>query len=422
MLVEFNISNYKSFHQKAVLSLVPAGIKDRGLEAVIENSKSNGLKAAVIYGANGSGKSNFLDAFAFKRWMVLNSARDSQSDDKIAVEPFRLNTDSVDKPSSFETLFVIEKVKYRYGFESNQKEIVAEWLFKTEKRKETPLFIRDHADIQTWKGFKEGDGLESKTRSNALFLSVVDQFNGELSQTILEWFRMTSMLHGIHDQNYFEVSAAMLESEENKSDLMEFIRLADLGIEDMKLVEEQRDFSGLDKVVTKKAQKSLAKSRKSVNTLHNLFDSDKKVVGEVEFSLGKEESHGTQKFFNIIGMVIYALRLGTVLVVDELNTRLHPLLTRKIVQLFNSSSGNPYGAQLVFSTHDTNLLDRDLLRRDQIYFTEKDQFNESHIYSLLEYKDKPRSDEAYEKNYIKGKYGAIPFIGNVSSITSSTDS
>ena len=425
MLVEFNTSNNRSFKRKNTLSMVATSIKDLEDEAIINLDRVNLLKSAAIYGANASGKSNLLNSMGQMRWLVLKSATESQADDPLGITPYLLDAKSSKKPTSFEMIFIIDKIKYRYGYEVNNKRILSEWLFETIKVKENPLFVRDKDYIEMVDKFSEGDRLEDKTRPNALFLSVVAQFNGKISTKILSWYRNFNMVHGIKDDLYFGLTAEMLEDKKTSKIILDFMKFADLGINNMKLKELENSFSDFDiNILSKKGKKDLKevieemKSEKltDIITYHNKYDDNKNIIGEAEFSLSSQESQGTNKFFNIIGAIVDVLLNGEILVIDEFNTRLHPLLTRKIIEIFNSKKGNPNDAQLIFTTHDTNLLDREIFRRDQIYFTEKDQYGESHLYSLIEYKTKPRNDEAYEKNYIAGKYGGIPFIGDFESL------
>jgi len=425
MLLEFNTSNNRSFKRKSRLNMVATSIKDLEDEAIISLDRVNLLKSAAIYGANASGKSNLLNSMGQMRWLVLTSATESQADDPLGISPYLLDAKSSKKPTSFEMIFTIDKIKYRYGFKANNKRIVSEWLFETIKVKENALFVRDKDYIEMVDKFAEGDRLEDKTRPNALFLSVVAQFNGKISNKILSWYRNFNMVHGIRDNLYYGLTVDMLEDKKTSKIILDFMKFADLGINNMKLKELENSFSDFDiNLLSKKGRKDFKdtieemKSEKvtDIITYHNKYDDDKNIIGEAEFSLSEQESQGTNKFFNIIGAIVEVLLNGEILVIDEFNTRLHPLLTRKIIEVFNSKKGNPNNAQLIFTTHDTNLLDREIFRRDQIYFTEKDQYGESHLYSLIEYKTKPRNDEAYEKNYIAGKYGGIPFIGDFESL------
>lgn len=418
MIQEFSVENYRSFKERAVLSLMSSSLKDKGEESIIKTKRNNYLKAAVIYGANASGKSNFLDAIAVFRGLVTTSAQ-TQVNVPLDVEPFLLCSSTVKKPSCFEIIFFLGNVRYRYGFEATKKRIVAEWLFQTKRVKENPLFIREKDDFQITEKFKEGYDIEEKTRSNALFVSVVSQFNGKISKKIVEWFdSYLNMLHGINDKEYFSATAEMLQDKRMKNLIVSFIKYADLGINDLELIETKNKYLEIEEILDKESLEknkellSRLKEKKyaDIITYHDVYDDNNKLIDKAELSLVNHGSEGTKKFFNMAGIILECLLDGKILVIDEFNTRLHPLITRLIVDMFNSVEGNPNNAQLIFSTHDTNLLDKDIFRRDQVYFTEKDKMGGSHIYSLVEYK--PRNDEAYEKNYIKGKYGGIPFLGD----------
>lgn len=421
MLIEFNITNHRSFKDIAILSMEASSIKDLNSQAVFEECGRKHLKLAVLYGANGSGKSNLLDSIVLMRSLVIDSSRESQAEDPLNVEPYLLDNNSLDEPTSFEVLFIIDKVQYRYGFEVYMEKITSEWLFETKKKKEIALFFRNEDKIEYVDAFNEGERLENKTRPNALFLSVVAQFNGEISSKIVSWFRNINPVHGVRDQDYFSLSVNMLKEKKTRDIMLKFMKAADLGITDMHLVESDPkiDMDKLSKILNdehlKKFKAFVGDSKKKkiaeIVTMHNVYDENGDIVSEAEFSLVKHESSGTNKLFNIIGAIVRTLISGEILIIDELNARLHPLLTREIVKAFNSSESNPNNAQLIFTTHDTNLLDISILRRDQIYFTEKDKYGASHLYSLVEYK--PRNDEALEKNYISGKYGAIPFVGGI---------
>lgn len=412
MLIEFSVENNRSFKNKAILSFVASSLKDLGDEAIIDAGDSTYLKGAIVYGANGSGKSNLLNSFVQMRWLVTNSSKEMQVNEPVEAHPFLLNPNTERLPAFFQTIMLIDGIKYRYGFEATENQIITEWLFESRKKKENQLFIRDQENIEIQKKFPEGKGLEKKTRSNALFLSVVAQFNGEISTLIVSWFSDLSFVHGIRDESYFSLTANLLEDEKWKDTIVQLIKFADFSIVDLKLKELDQDSSFLDGI-SRKQKKLLLDEYKDITladviTYHKKYDDKGKVVGLVELSMSKHESQGTIKFFNIIGALVRTLADGGIVIIDELNARLHPLLTRKIIEMFNSQKSNPNGAQFLFTTHDTDLLDKKLFRRDQIYFTEKDQYGATNLYSLAEYK--VRNDESYQRNYLKGKYGAIPFV------------
>lgn len=427
MLIKFSVGNYRSFKEVAALSMVAANITAKNKELDTENVFKAGnvslLKSAAIYGANASGKSNLLQAFAFMKMFVSRSTS-TTSEDTIDVSPFLLNTETESSPSFFEVVFVVDDVHYRYGFEVDRNRVHAEWLYRTVKR-EAELFWREDDQIDIRAGFKEGIGLETRTRANALFLSVADQWNGTIAKQIIKWFKEVGIISGLEDRGYLGFTVdQVIENTSITHKIKEFIKRIDVGI------------SGVDAERHKTEQPSFlsilqqaedipeeVKSRLSsgdwftftVRTAHNQFNELNEKIGQVKFDLDEHESEGTQKAFALSGPILHTLQEGRVLLVDELDARMHPRMTRYIIELFNSTYTNSHNAQLVFATHDTNLLDNQLFRRDQIWFTEKDKYGATDLYSLVEYKmpKAVRNDASFESDYIAGKYGAIPYIGNI---------
>jgi hypothetical protein len=415
MLIDFEVGNYLSFRDPVRLSMVAATpIKEFLNENTFQAGRFHLLRSAVIYGANASGKSNLLAALQFMGWLILNSSKEMQVDEEIRVVPFKLDAESEKNPSHFEVCFLLNEVRYRYGFEVDRIAVKKEWLFRAEKVKEEALFLREGNGIEVTGDFPEGNGLEEKTRDNALFLSVAAQFNGKISGDILREFKGIKTLYGLQDQRYERYTAGLLLDESMRNLLVEFIRTADVGIED--LVVNELPFDEDLKGVPDEVRSKIRMPRQlKMATVHRKFR-DGVAEGLVNLDFATEESEGTKKFFRIAGPVLDCLRNGYVVAVDELDAKLHPLLTKAIVHLFNSAESNPKNAQLIFVTHDTNLLHYGKLRRDQVWFTEKNEQASTTLYSLAEFKlaegGKVRNDAAFEKNYIEGRYGAIPFLGN----------
>jgi AAA15 family ATPase/GTPase len=418
MLIEFEVGNFLSFNKPVRLSMVAANADKELLESNtfdIDNCRL--LRSAVIYGANASGKSNLLDAMRFMQWFVMNSSKETQAQDEIDVIPFKLDYASESAPSRFEAIFLIDGIRYRYGFEANRKHVTDEWLFCSVKTKEDVLFLRTCDEIDVRDGFKEGSGLENKTRDNALFLSVAAQFNGEISKLILKWFAGFRALFGLFDQRYENYTALQMQSSNMRPLLLSLIQEADLGIEDLTVAEAPKEPTTTKDFVYNDLEQVFPPKLFLISSLHKKYR-DGVPDGIVTMNFASEESEGTKKFFRIAGPILDCLQNGYIVCIDELDAKLHPNLTRAVVKLFNSSA-NTKNAQLIFTTHDTNLLQYGDLRRDQIWFTEKDQFSVTDLYSLAEFKTEGgasiRKDEAYEKNYIKGKYGAVPFLGDFGS-------
>ncbi len=414
MLIEFTVGNFKSFRDKTTFSMIAANLtsEDPALDTnnVIPVSKNLSLlKSAAVYGANASGKSNLGAALSFMHEFVLNSAREVVTPMGVGLEPFRLDQETREQPSFFEIVFRLGQKQYRYGFEVDKAHVVSEWLFCVPKTKEVALFVRDGQKINVLAGFKEGKGLESKTRKEALFLPVVALFNGETAQAILGWFHVFPVETGLRDDRFREFTLEGLRDPEERKELLDFIRNLDLGVEELFIPDPSN--LPLDWSDEKKSEYA-TKTSQTIFVVHRLKEAAETVNDLEFFDLDKHESQGTRKLIAMAGPLYSILSHGNVLFVDELDARLHPLMTRRIIEMFHSPLTNPNGAQLIFATHDTNLLDKTLFRRDQIWFAEKDRQGATHLASLAEYR--VRSDAAFEKQYLEGRYGAIPFLGDLS--------
>lgn len=406
MLIEFSIGNYRSFKDKVTFSMVAANIvakekelDDNNVFALDDDLKL--LNRAVIYGANASGKSNLPKALSFMKWFMINSSKETQSTEKIGVEPFELSTETEAKPSFFEIVFLLDGTKYRYGFEANQKRVISEWLFYVPKTNQTRLFERvsdgNLRKIKYLSNIFKGKGIYPKTRKNALFLSVAAQFNVEIAERILDWLtKQVNIVSGLDDQDHLSYTLnSLVENNDNKSEIIQLIKKLDLGIEQIRI------------------------KGASIKTGHKKFNKQGNYVSRKFFDLDSQESEGTKKIISIAGLLIDTLKYGKVLIFDEFDARLHPLISKAIVELFNSKNTNSNNAQLIFMTDDTNLLSNKLFRRDQIWFTEKNKYGATDLYSLVEYKIP--NDASFESDYIKGRYGAIPFIGDLSQILGEPD-
>ncbi len=422
MLLEFTIGNFLSFKDPVTLSLEASSISDFP-ENIFSKGKHSLLKSVAIYGANASGKSNLIAALSRMRSLVKSSAKLS-STDEFFVEPFLLNTETEKQPSFFEILFLLDDVRYRYGFEVTTAKVHTEWLYHSKASAEKPLFIRDGSVIEVSSKFPEGKGLDSKTRENALFLSVCDQWNGEIAKKIMDWFSNGNTISGLQHENYRGVTFNLLNDPACRPAMLEFLEKLDLGFEEVQMQEEDFQPDALPDNLPLAMRLRLGSDLKGkkmlrFKTLHDQYSPGGEKTGKKEFDLDTQESSGTNKIFDLLGPVFDTLMSGKVLIVDELDAKLHPLLTKGLVSLFNSVENNPHNAQLVFATHDTNLLTYGNFRRDQIYFMEKDRQGASSLYSLIEYKEEGktvRSDRLFEKDYVQGRYGAIPFLGDFSKL------
>lgn len=425
MLIQFSVRNFRTFKEKATLSLIASNYdkETRETENISDTNIYNLriLKSAVVYGANASGKSKFIEALIFMKNFAIKSSKESQKGEEIDVEPFKLNSESEKQPSEFEVIFLYKNEMFRYGFEVDKNKIVSEWLYHKPKTKEVELFYRDLQKFDTHRrNFPKGATLvrEDLIRNNALLLSVAAQFNDATCESIIEWFKNLKTISGLKEKGYQGYTMGKTKDPKHKERILELLKAADLGIQDIKL--EMLDVTKLPKEMPKELREMILKQSKEdkaeffsdILTTHKKFDNSKKHTGNTNFSLDDDESFGTRKFFALTGPILDTIENGYTLVVDELDSKLHPNLVCKIVSLFNSQIFNPKNAQLIFNTHDTNLLSSGLFRKDQVWFTEKDKYGEAKLYSLADFKsDTVRKNEAFEDNYIRGKYGAVPFLG-----------
>lgn len=413
MLIEFSVSNYRSIRDRQTLSLVANAskeLRDSHVMPAGAPSAPDLLRSAVIYGSNASGKSNLLAALAYVGHFVRNSHALSQWEEPINYDPF-LPAPPESAQSRFEIVFVQHGVRYEYGFGIADHLITEEWLHAFPEGRRQRWFQRgwNSAGEDEWEFGPNLRGQKhiwsSSTRANALFLSVAVQLNAEQLAPLYRWFASTLQNLLRRTSN----TADLCEQDDDKRRrIVEFLTQADLGISNVRV--ERRGYD----------QPSLfaqpAEGMTERHTLRGWSRSGKEIVRvslEHRTDTGAklwlplaDESSGTRKMFDFAGPWINALAEGQVLVVDELDTSLHPQLLRHLVRLFNHPVTNPRGAQLIFSTHDTSLLDSDLFRRDQIWFMEKDPELASHLYPLTDFS--PRKGENLEKGYLQGRYGALP--------------
>ncbi len=405
-LLQFTVGNYRSFHQARTFSMVPSSIQDNSKECVVAEGHYRYLTAAAVYGANSSGKSNLVMALATMKRMVLNSVK-LNDHDFLFYDPFLLAEDSGNQPTHFEIVYLdADETRVRYGFDYTLRQIEREWLFISKKnKKELPYFVRDEEGIGVDEMlFAEGIGLEERTNDNRLFLSLVAQLGGTISKNVLDFFNSGyNVISGLNSQGYEGLTERQFLNKEAESvDALQFFKDLQLGFIDIETDEHE-----------------IEKGRKAIDvfTVHNIYNKDGEITGKQRFRFDYCESQGTQKLFELAGPLFEALRHGRLLVMDELDAKMHPLISQHIIKLFSSEKTNQHHAQLLFTTHDTNLLSSHLLRRDQIWFTEKDKAESTDLYSLMHIVlpdgTKPRGDGNLERNYIKGRYGAVPYLSTI---------
>lgn len=423
MLIRFTVENYRSIGEEKSLDLCASNaIKDlvnRGYSTVQDKKYLNSI---AFYGANSSGKTNFLRAIGQMRNIVLHSVR-LNDNEPLPYEPFLLSTKEA-RPTKFEVSFIDpeDRAQFEYGFKYNEDSIVEEWLdAKFPRKSKKHLFTRTGTEIIPDSiFFAEGEKFKDvNLNKNRLFLSLVGQLGGEISNRVIEWFRTkVIVLSGINDSNYYKrTSRNIYESSEYREGVLDLIRQMNFGFEDIKA--EKVDMSNMtfpQELPAEIIAKIKNETYIEISTVHNVYDEDGNIATTRQFELEGNESAGTNKFFNLAGHIYESLKDGRCLCIDELDSQMHPLISWKIVEMFNNTDINTSGAQLIFTTHDTHLLSKELFRRDQIIFIEKDKKESSDLYTMLDAKQhlnhSPRTDSNYQKNYIQGRYGAIPFPTN----------
>jgi len=426
MLIEFSIENFLSFKDLTTLSMVASkSFKEHKYSHLIDTeSKLILLKSAIIYGNNASGKSNLLEAMGFMKATVLNSFRDAlmeNNERNFPLEKFALNTKTEKETSFFEISFIQNATKYRYGFEIDYQKIVAEWLFHTTS-KEVYLFKRDLQKIEINKtAFKEAIGKEEDVKENVLFLSLLATLGKETSTSIVDWFKKFNFINGTHDRGHKRYTIDKLKSDKEFFNwVLHFIKYLEISnlstteedvneIDFETLREKEKDEEIINLLTSIQKITSQQSKRDQLITYHRKYDENNVLIDTVAFNFDKQESEGTKKLLYLLGPWYDTLQNGKVLVIDELDSRLHSHLTLRLIDFFYSF--NKSNAQLICAVHDISLLNKETFRRDQIWFVEKNQFGASELVSLGDFKtDTVRNKSAFDKNYLEGKYGAIPYF------------
>ncbi|NTV26664.1 MAG: ATP-binding protein [Chlorobiaceae bacterium] len=414
MLIEFRVKNFRSLRDEQVLSLVAA--KDNSLSDT--NTLTTGIKAvprilpsAVIYGANASGKSNLIKALQYMRGVVVESATMIQPGQTYAVQPFMLDLLSEKEPTEFEVTFVLDQVRYQYGFSMTSKRIVSEYLLVYKAFKPQQWFVRHYDPAQDKDVYDFGTGLkgpktlwEKATRPNALFLSMAVQLNSEDLRPVFDWFVQDLVIFNDKSPLNTQYAIQLLKDVESKKRICDFLTTADISISDIEVVTNkvpgQKVHFDLTAGITEVRNDEIEESRLRFTHVTER--------GKAVFDLD-DESNGTRILVFLAAPILDILDKGLTLIIDELDTSLHTLLVRELVRLFHRPEINRRGAQLIFTTHDTSLLDApDLFRRDQIWLVEKDASQASTLVAVAEFS--PRKNEALGKGYLSGRYGGIPFL------------
>ncbi len=414
MLIQFNFKNFKSFREETTLDLSAARMTEFS-DRVVTIGNEKILPVAAIYGANASGKSNIYSAFEYMSKYVVNSFKYGDEEEKFEEyrpTPFLFDSISSDAESSFEVYFTVtgdkaEKI-YNYGFCVDREGITEEWLNVKAKtaRKYSTVFYRNTVENELdLSGFPKNsrNNIQVALEKQVLIVSLGAKLKISECKIIRDWFLINEFADfGDIFTNFYlsrRLPRRFVEDKEVQNRVIEYLSSFDEHIKDFKI----------EKIPYDEENK---RDAYKINVLHKMIDSND--MAEIPLSM---ESAGTLKMFSLYPELQKVLERGSVFFIDELNARLHPLLVRNFVITFLNPEINKNHAQLIFTTHDTWQLSNQLLRRDEIWFVEKNSQQISTLYSLADFVDEDgsriRKDESYEKNYLIGKYGAIPTLKNI---------
>jgi len=426
MLVEFTFNNYRSFRDEATLSLEATGLRTFK-NGVIEFNNVKLLPSVAIYGKNGGGKSNVIRAFWLAVQFVKNAQRTQHENSEIPVIPFALNDYSFGQPTRFEFIYILDKIKYWYSFSATKEKVVEEYLYHAPKGQKALVFKRDGQQFSFTEEKAKRTLISKAVAKNQLFFSVACTMNDSACISAMRWFRD----YVFFSRDYTDIPKQLIEYSEDKLMLRaisEYAKAADVGIEDMRFEinsKEIIDDSSFPDSIPEGIKAALTQFMHTLSETSNNAEIRLK-MGQMTAKashLGKnrdgelssfeldlsDESDGTRKLMALAPAIESALKKGGVLLVDEIERELHPTLVNLIVSKFQSKKTNPFGAQIIFTTHNTELMNLELLRKDQLYFVDKEANDgTSELYSLSEFST--RTTDNIRKGYLIGKYGAVPNV------------
>ncbi|MFT7413054.1 MAG: AAA15 family ATPase/GTPase [Paraglaciecola sp.] len=415
MIIEFAVENFRSIKSRQVFNMVRS--KTAGLEVNSFDPSIDGvtplLCSSAIYGANAAGKSNFIKALDAMQDIVLDSAKNTQRGNSLPVIHHKLCETTIDQPTEFEVIFVSAGVKYQYGFSATKDRVMEEWLYAFPKSRPQRWFIREYdkenqeyvwdfsslftGKKQVWK---------DATKGNSLFLSTAIMLNNDQLKPVYDWFAETLKVTGIGGWSGSYTAEYCTEDTKQKKSVLKFLNSVDLDISDLSLETKKFDTSSFPENMPKEMKEKIIEDFKDkeyvdIKTVHETLQGNK-----VLFDL-EEESDGTRKLFSFAGPWLDALQNGLVLFIDELHDNLHPNIVKFLVSVFHCKKSNPNNAQLIFTTHESSILDQDIFRRDQIWFCKKEKDQSSNFYPLTDFSPR-KGTENLEKSYLAGRYGALP--------------
>ena len=414
MFIQFTFNNYKCFRGETTLSMV-AGDMQHPVGSSISFADYNVLNTAVVYGANASGKTKLFQAFKFMTDMVYELAHDNKYNWKKDYAPFALAEEMDEKSSSFEVIFLIDGVQYRYGFEIDGEKVLAEWLYR-KKKEERCMLYRDDVELTYHATFIRSNIADNlinakMVREDTLFLAALAVWNDKFSRKIVGWFSGCNVLSA--SANRFAGFSMEKLNSSMKDQILRFMQTADFNIDDMFVREteaEQLPDEIKERIKTTTGQ--VPRIIDGVSVIHKTFDHNGLSHGKAAFLLEREESYGTYRLFALSAPIIDTLQNGKVLFIDEIDNGLHSDLLSAIVALFSSPRTNKYGAQLIINTHNRDLIKSNLSNflPDQIWITEKDRFGEATLKSVIDYNTDLHLP--LEELFREGRFGGVPYLNH----------
>jgi uncharacterized protein len=416
MLISFSARNFRSLRDRTELSFVASSdstLRDTHCIPTELRAAPWLTRSALVYGANASGKSNLIFAMVVMANLVKQSTSLKDTDFIKAYTPFRLDSVSEREPTEFEINLLIDGVRYEYGFVYDARRIRAEWLTVYRKAKGQRWFERrwdEQRDAETWAPFSANftgprETWRKATRPAALFLTTAVQLNSELLKPLFDWFTRGLIVLNIPGAPPIDYTLPKLEEPAFKTRALGLLRAADLHIADLRV--ERKPGHQWDFLLEPGKPSTAMPLEREVFEIHFGHRIE---GGDIVWLEPQFESAGTQRLLAFTGPVLDAIDRGALLVIDELDGNLHPLITRFLLRLLHDPDVSRHGAQLWATTHDTTLLDTDLVRRDQVWFTEKDEQQVSRLVPLTDFS--PRKNEALERGYLRGRYGGVPFVSS----------
>ncbi|MDM8552894.1 ATP-binding protein [Desulfobacterales bacterium HSG2] len=421
MLIEFSVSNFRSIKEEQFLTMVADSGKSKLKNTFTprNNPKLRLLKSAVIYGANASGKTNVIRAFRALHFFILNSSKLDTGEDIPCYEPFAFDASYVNAPSEFKIIFLgTDNIKYDYQVKFDRKQILFEQLDFYPKGRKANLFVRTaNHEVRKGRFFKDKREAPGRVLENCLYLSAVGHSPHKQINEIYRYFKdrveIWNQAHKQRDALIKHTSEILFEKDRAglKRKLGKLVKVADTMIENISIDEKsEEDFHFPDDLPRELKHEIIRQNRYKIYAVHEIYE-DGERTGTKDFDM-KEESEGTNALYALGGLILEKFESGGVIFFGELENSLHPKLCRFLINLFHHPRSNPENAQLVFASHETTLLDRDLFRKDQIWFTEKNKCAATELFSVSDFDDVP-DNVPFDQWYMRGKFGGQPNIREI---------